>query len=160
MRVPSRHRSRLGKPKKQVLKHKDFDNIHVNGWKKCFLIRWSQITQRTLCKGPYRIFTVFTFSGGWGKTSWERYVRMRTQISGYACERGLRSRLHESGYFWSRIFFYTNRPFVHTKPMNLLTETASFLNCAPELFKALSTRVTVEICGFKNVRIRFNGVSV
>ena len=62
--------------------------------------------------------------------------------------------------FEAAYFFKTSRPFGHTKPVNLFTETAFFKNCSPQLFKALSTRITVEICGFKNVRIRFNGVSV
>ena len=44
----------------------------------------------------------------------------------------LRPRPHESGYFWNRIFFHTNRPSVHTKPVNPLAETASFLNRSPE----------------------------
>ena len=41
----------------------------------------------------------------------------------------VRPRPHESGYFWNRIYFYANRPSIHTKPVNSLTETASFWNC-------------------------------
>ena len=40
----------------------------------------------------------------------------------------LRTRPHESGYFWNRVLFYTNQPsYVHTKPVSRI-----FWNCSPE----------------------------
>ena len=44
-------------------------------------------------------------------------------------------------------FFYTNRPSVHTKPVNPLTETASFWNRSLEWFKLPFTPIRV-----KNIR--------
>ena len=38
-------------------------------------------------------------------------------------------------------FFYTNRPFLYTKPMNPLTEATSFLIRAPDRFKPSSIRI-------------------
>ena len=35
-----------------------------------------------------------------------------------------RPRPHESGYFWNRTLFNTNRPSIYTKTVNPLTETA------------------------------------
>ena len=52
-------------------------------------------------------------------------------------------------------FSLTNQPSVHKKPVNLLTETASFFKRSPEWFKApFPNPPTDQICGFKNVRIR------
>ena len=46
-------------------------------------------------------------------------------------------------------------PFVHTKPVNQLTETVSFSNRSPEWCKAgRHTNQGKIICGFKNVQIR------
>ena len=55
---------------------------------------------------------------------------------------------YESGHFWNHIlysctFFYMNRPFVQTKTVNPLTETAYFWNRTPEWFRTLSTRIRV-----------------
>ena len=51
--------------------------------------------------------------------------------------------------------FHSNRPFVHTKPVNPVTETVSFLNRSTQWFKTLSTRFRIKkICVFKRVRIR------
>ena len=52
-------------------------------------------------------------------------------------------------YFWNRlrflsiiiVFFYTNRPFLYTKPMNPLTEATSFLIRTPDRFKPSSIRI-------------------
>ena len=48
------------------------------------------------------------------------------------------SRPLESKFFLNRILLWTNRPFVHTKPVNPLTETASFWNRSPE-FRSLQS---------------------
>ena len=63
-------------------------------------------------------------------------------------------RRHESSYFLNRRFFYTNQPFVHTKPVNPLSETTSFWNRYTDWFKAPSTRIRIKNGGFKNVRTR------
>lgn len=59
-------------------------------------------------------------------------------------------------YFWNCIPFYSNRPSVHTKSVNPVTVTVSFLNCSPKRFKACphESIQNLHICGFKNVRIR------
>ena len=50
-----------------------------------------------------------------------------------ACSRETYARPHASGYFWNRnLFFYSNRPSVHKKPVNPLNGTASFWNRRPE----------------------------
>ena len=66
-------------------------------------------------------------------------------------------RRHESSYFLNRRFFYTNQPFVHTKPVNPLSETTSFWNRYTDWFKAPSTRIRIKNGGFKNVRTLVDG---
>ena len=59
-----------------------------------------------------------------------------------------RSDIFETAYNFTRI-----RPFVHTKPVNALTENASFWKHSQEWFKGPSTPgYGQKICGFKNVR--------
>ena len=50
---------------------------------------------------------------------------------------------HDSRFFETVYFSYTNRPSVHTKPVNSLIETALFLKRSPEWFKAPSTRIRI-----------------
>ena len=49
-------------------------------------------------------------------------------------------------YYWklNRISFDTNRPYVHLKPVNPLTETASSLNRFPEWFKPPVRRIRLK----------------
>ena len=56
---------------------------------------------------------------------------------------------YKSWYFQNCTLFHTNRPFVHTKRVNLLTETALIWNRSREQFKALFI-----IIGVKNMQIQ------
>ena len=56
---------------------------------------------------------------------------------------------HKSCYFWNCTLFRTNRPFVHTKRVNPLTETTLIWNRSREQFKALFI-----ILGVKNMQIQ------
>ena len=63
--------------------------------------------------------------------------------------------VHTNADVMKRRILYTSRPFVHTKPVNQLTETVSFSNRSPEWCKAgRHTNQGKIICGFKNVQIR------
>ena len=56
---------------------------------------------------------------------------------------------YKSWYFQNCTLFHTNRPFVHTKRVNLLTETALIWNRSREQFKALFIIIRV-----KNMQIQ------
>lgn len=67
----------------------------------------------------------------------------------------LRPHQHEFRYLWNCISFYMNWPSIHTKPLNLLTETTYFDTALQS--GLIHTHLGEKICSFKNVWIHVDG---
>ena len=91
---------------------------------------WKNFDRSAVCRH------LLTFTIIYVKIFFSRQIQIFLQQELFSFNQ-LISKAHESGYFWNSILFTRiGLSSVHTKPMNLLIETALFWNCSTERFWA------------------------